>query len=259
MENESVLEKIAQADMVLAGFGAEFDIADRIRHTEGYAAGCETLKEAGLRWLIPGWNEFCTERENDQTLDRAVDKIAALLEGKNFFGVSVAVNRKLAGLERVVMPCGSTLKKQCFSGCADILPEVTQADREKLKEIFGELARGRLLEREFLQLGTCPECGAPLILNNVYAENYNEAGYLEQWKLYTKWLQGTLNRRLLILELGADMRFPSVIRWPFEKVAYFNRKAYFCRVNGKLYQLTKELAEKGCGISKNAVDWLEQL
>ena len=86
-----------------------------------------------------------------------------------------------------------------------------------------------------------------------------EAGYLEQWRLYTKWLQGTLNHKLFVLELGVGMRFPSVIRWPFEKVAFFNQKAYLCRVHEKLYQLTKELAEKGCGISKNAIDWLGEL
>ena len=108
-------------------------------------------------------------------------------------------------------------------------------------------------------MGTCPECGAPLVLNNIYAENYNENGYLDQWNLYRKWLQRTLNHRLLILELGVGMRFPTVIRWPFEKTAFFNQKAYFYRVNENLYQLTKELSGKGYGISKDAVAWLAQL
>ena len=98
-----------------------------------------------------------------------------------------------------------------------------------------------------------------MVLNNIYAENYNEKGYLEQWSLYTKWLQGTLNRKLLVLELGEGMRFPTVIRWPFEKIAYFNKKAVFVRVNEELYQLTEELSEKGLGISKNAIAWLESL
>ncbi len=68
-----------------------------------------------------------------------------------------------------------------------------------------------------------------------------------------------MNRRIVILELGVGMRFPTVIRWPFEKVAFFNQKAWFYRINEKLYQLTKELDEKGCGIAQNAIDWLEQL
>ena len=77
--------------------------------------------------------------------------------------------------------------------------------------------------------------------------------------MYTKWLQGTLNHRLIVLELGVSMRFPSVIRWPFEKVAYFNNKATFIRVNENLYQLTEELAGKGVGIPQNAIEWLKIL
>lgn len=98
-----------------------------------------------------------------------------------------------------------------------------------------------------------------MILNTIYAESYNEAGYIEQWQIYTKWLQGTLNRKLLVLELGVGMQFPSVIRWPFEKVAFFNNKASFVRVNERLYQLTAELASKGVGISQNAIEWINQL
>ena len=98
-----------------------------------------------------------------------------------------------------------------------------------------------------------------MVLNNVYAQHYDEQGYLEQWSIYTKWLQGTLNRRLVILELGVGMQFPSVIRWPFEKIAFFNQKAFFLRVHESLYQLDEKLSGKGCGISQNAIDWLSQL
>ena len=110
-----------------------------------------------------------------------------------------------------------------------------------------------------ISLGKCPECGAPLILNNVYAEKYNENGYLPDWQIYTKWLQGTLNKKLLILELGVGMQFPSVIRFPFEKIAFYNNKAEFYRVNEKLYHLTEELKDKGKAISENAIDWLLSL
>ena len=79
---------------------------------------------------------------------------------------------------------------------------------------------------------------------------------MPQWEKYTKWLQGTLNRNLCVLELGAGMQFPQIIRFPFEKVAYFNQKSRFFRIHSKLYQLTEELREKGVSIAENSVDFL---
>ena len=76
------------------------------------------------------------------------------------------------------------------------------------------------------------------------------------WDKYTKWLQGTLNRNVLILELGVGLKYPGVIRFPFEKAAYFNKKADFIRVHGRLYQMTEELGDKGISIARNAVAFL---
>ncbi len=258
MDREFFRDKIEQSEMVLVGLGEDFDGMTTLRRRADYVRGCERLKAEGVSWLIPAWNEYCLEQSGEHAVEEALDKLDNLLEGKNHYTVSVATNSRIARGTRTVMPCGSVFRKQCSAGCSDILPEVSEEERELLGDVFHGLSMGSFTE-ESVSLGVCPDCGAPLILNNVYAEYYNENGYLDSWKLYMKWLQGTLNHRLLVLELGVGMQFPTVIRWPFEKTAFFNRKAFFCRVNEKLYQLTKELAEKGCGISEDAVAWLAGL
>lgn len=108
-------------------------------------------------------------------------------------------------------------------------------------------------------LGKCECCGAPMILNVVQAPAYDERSWTEQWKRYTKWLQGTVNRKLLVLELGVGMQYPGMIRLPFEKVVFLNQKAVFYRIHSDLYQMTEKTAEKGVGISDNAIDWLLNL
>lgn len=157
------------------------------------------------------------------------------------------------------MPCGTTARKQCLNGCGHMVESVTADEAEHMNAAFGELFSGHFSPDGFQMLARCGQCGVPMVLNTVYAGQYDEQGYRKQWEVYTKWLQGSLNRRLLVLELGEGMRFPTVIRWPFEKIAYFNKKAIFVRVNETLYQLTEELSEKGLGISKNAIAWLESL
>jgi len=258
-QNEEIIEKIRQAEKILVGLGEEFDGTKTLMQFPGYADGCRKLKERGIPWLIPEWNVFCSERSGEDSAVSALKKLHSLLEGRDYFIVSTSTDRRIASFDdsRLVMPCGSGLKKQCAGGCGQMLSEVTEEDKDSMRQDFEELFHGRGAGA-FLT-GTCPGCGAALVLNNVYVENYDENGYLPQWDTYKKWLQGTLNCRLLVLELGVGIQFPSVIRWPFEKVAFFNQKAFFCRVNEKLYHLAKELSGKGCGISKNAIEWLNQL
>lgn len=122
--------------------------------------------------------------------------------------------------------------------------EVTKILREKIPEGI---------------LGICPRCGAGMVLNVVQAAQYDEKGYLSDWDRYTKWLQGSVNRKLLILELGVGMQYPGMIRIPFERTALLNRKSRIYRIHEKLYQVPDHLGEKGVGIAENAIDWLNNL
>ncbi len=259
------LDDFNEAEMVLVGLGEEFDIESSLRRRAGYVQGKELLLGSVQSALLPVWQKLF-RRESGESVTEELGALAELLEKKNYFVVSVAVNSEIADIPwrngRLVMPCGSDRLVQCDASCECNLREAGQTQRESLQEQLREwreaVLRGMCSEDPD-GLGICPVCGKTLELNNVYGTHYDENGYLQDWHNYMKWLQGTLNRRLLVLELGAGMQFPSVIRFPFEKAAYFNRQARFYRVHEKLYQLTEELGAKGVGIAKNAIDWLQNL
>ncbi len=259
---QHIIDKIQEADMILLGLGEDFDNKKYLNSIPNYVAGCEKLKNAGCAWLIPAWGEFCTEKIKKEDVSLVLNKLVDVLKDKNYFVVSVSTNSIIGKTpwkyERIVMPCGSSLKKQCVCGC-DAIADTTETDIDALYSVFEKLYIKDIFDKMDLAIGKCEKCGEPLIFNNIYAETYREEGYLSKWELYMKWLQGTLNRKLFVLELGVGLEYPSVIRWPFERVAFLNEKAYFCRVHERLYQLTPELAEKGCGISSNAIDWLKML
>ena len=250
---------IKEADLVLVGLGEELQDERRLRKIGEYERGCVLLRESGCQWLLPDWGEYCSGRHGDP-VSTALRRLADFIEDKNYFVVATAVDSRIAKAPwrpgRLVMPCGCGLKKQCPEGCAHSVGELEEGDRERMDRFFQKLYEGCTEDMEIPELGKCPQCGEGMILNNICAENYDEQGYLEQWESYTKWLQGTLNRRLAVLELGVSLRHPSVIRWPFEKVVFFHRQAFLIRVNEKLYQLTEELAQKGCGIPQNTIEWL---
>ena len=78
----------------------------------------------------------------------------------------------------------------------------------------------------------------------------------EQWNRYTEWLARTLNRKLVLLELGEGFLHPSLIRWPFEKTAEINYKAHLYRVHKTFYQITDEIQEKATAVKCDSVEFL---
>lgn len=78
----------------------------------------------------------------------------------------------------------------------------------------------------------------------------------EEWDRYTLWLSRTLNRKLVLVELGEGFAHPSLIRWPFERTAWINQKAYLFRIHKTLYQITDELTGKAVGIHADSVEFL---
>ncbi len=255
----NIYECIQDADMVLVGLGEEFDCSKYISRTEGN----ETLSELekSLPWFLPAYSYYAIGDGKEKIL-KCLNRLKDLLQDKNYFVLSTSTNRMIKEVEwksgNLVMPCGNMTHLQCENGCEGSLRELTAEDEVKLQE-FAKCPELILSQKEKINFGNCEKCGAPLVLNNYYNQKYDENGYLDMWKLYTKWLQGTLNKKLLILELGAGFVCPSVMRWPFEKVAFYNQKAKMFRVNEKLYHLTDDLKEKGCSVSQNAIEWLNRL
>ena len=137
---------------------------------------------------------------------------------------------------RVVAPCGNIHWRQCSKACT--------------KDIWEE---GEVPD------DICPHCRAPLTGNTVEAETYIEEGYLPRWEAYTKWQTGTLNRRLVILELGEGFKTPTVMRWPFEKIGFFNQKSVFYRIHETFFQIPKETGERAVGIRADSVAFIRGL
>lgn len=76
----------------------------------------------------------------------------------------------------------------------------------------------------------------------------------ENWNDYMKWLGFTLNRHLLVLELGVGFANPMVIRFPFEKTVFLNQKSKMYRVHPLLPQVTAEIGERGTAIQADPLE-----
>ena len=194
--------------------------------------------EACEKLLIGMGEEWKSESVPD--MKSLYEKLDRLIKDKDYFIVTTVTDGEIfkSTLEksRIVAPCGNVTWRQCSKSCT--------------KDIW---------EPDGILNDICPHCNAPLTGNTIEAENYIEEGYLPQWKAYTTWLAGTLNKRLLVLELGVGFKTPTVIRWPFEKTVSINKKAYMYRIHESLSQLPETVKGKAAGVSENSLEFFRNL
>lgn len=248
---KQLTEQVNQADLVLIGLGEELE--DNFSNFKvEYQGILECLEKDD--WRIPFLKSYYLSNQTDNKYIKALIQLKELVQNKNYFIITTSKDGYVhkAGFDenKIVTPCGNYDLLQCVDHCND---ELISA-KEIAQNIYDHLKNG-----ENHKQPVCETCGESLCFNNVYAGKYNEQGYMDQWQKYTKWLQGTINRKVCILELGVGLKYPTVIRWPFEKVAMYNLKASFFRVHENLYQLPDEISEKGASIKMNALDFLMKL
>ena len=256
LEEFSIVEKtLEDAELVLVGLGEEWWVQpEEMKETEKFRLLYERLEKAGqLERGLPFWMAFYYETQITAKLDLAYRNLHGLLEGKNYFIVSTTLDHYLKQYgfteDRYVNPCGNHEFLQCANKCGSELIPVKN-ELPDLNLYLEELCKNEGNERKI----KCVECGSQLVFNNIYAEKYAQSGYEKKWEIYMKWLQGTVHKKLAVLELGVGMNFPTVIRWPFEKTVMYNQKSTFFRINESLSMLTPEISERGYACSKNSVD-----
>ncbi len=247
MQYSRIADKIRSAEMILIGIGEEF------------RPGLPNPGLAAEAAPYAAWEYYRSLPDEDKVI-RAYKALRKLAGAKPYFVVTLNTDDLVfrGGFERdlVVAPCGSMEKMQCEEHiteagpiCEKILEEIRKLPEEKQKD-------GAAAAEVLKKYAVCPLCGKPLHFHVKSEEGYLESGYLDQWQNYNRWLSCTLNRKLCILELGVGFEYPQVIRWPFEKAAYFNQKAELIRVHSRLWQVTSELKERGISVESAPVDFL---
>ena len=264
---EEIKNLLQDAEMILVGIGKEF--------TPVFETAEEN--EALFPYLK---SRFYKNLPQDHEIIRAYDRLRELIGVKPYFVVNLntddLIYRSAMEQDLVVCPCGSMSKMQCGEHIVDAEPAISavlgQNDTETAAAavpehnaaeasaavVSGQDNTDSASEVYKLQDAQplCPVCGAPLHFHTIETEGYLESGYLPQWNHYNRWLSCTLNRKLVLLELGAGFEYPQVIRWPFEKVTLYNRKSHLIRVGTRFPQIPEEISERGISIAQSPVQFL---
>lgn len=263
-----VIEAIEKSAYILIGIGEEMGIENfSLDDCDEYKKFIEKKEKekAGdeMDWIMAFIRNWCIRKKYENRMQdfaqlEAYRILFERVKDKNYFLVTTnfdsLVYHSPFDAERIVSPCGNREMLQCSDNCSGKIWD----SHEEEKRIIGEIMKEDVLLGS-IETPKCPDCHKDAVLHTIRDEHYFEEAYLPQWDKYTRWLQGTINRDLCILELGVGFKFPTVIRWPFEKIAYLNKKADFFRINSKFPQLTEELKEKGVSIDANPAAFIRSL
>lgn len=265
-------EKLKSAEMILVGVGKEFEVQldDVIKYNEIYKKFKDDIDsmpaDEGV-WLeyaifyhelVSGKNPIVEEKVE------LLNKLYVMLEGKNIFVISICnhdiIRQSRFNKEKMVSPCGTTLKMECNVGCKKDVYNAIEI-YEKIYKRLELFYKDEIFDKQYIMqfIPICEKCESLMELNLLGSVSYSEEGYLDRWEYYQKWLAGSINREIVLLELGVDFDTPTVIRFPFEKINMINTKSTLIRVNEKFSMLTPEIVERATSVSKSSKKFIEEL
>lgn len=261
-------EYVNGAEVVLVGIGRGMavDIKETIAENDAfkwYLAHKSEENSLADQFIINSIYAYEMEKGENACLQDRIsiyNKLAELINKKRYFVVNLntdgIMNKSDILFDKSVAPCGSILRLQNICECQDKPSPVDAMDSysEIYDYVYKMMEAGKDIDISSV-LSLIPECKLckEKMDVNVHGAKYayDERGYLDNWALYTRFLQLTLNKKLVLIELGVDFEVPSVVRWSFEKITMLNNKAKLIRINENFPQLPEELKEKGISIKEN--------
>lgn len=263
VSKEDIVNMIKESKKILIGIGEEFSNEDNSYQSSFVYQIFKKKKEKELEddkvdWMIETIKNYYINSEINiehvQT-GQAYKELLNIIQDKDYFIVNMNTDGLLRKIgfndEKIVYPCGRYNLYQCSNNCNNMVLDADEIDKEIIQMICDEQIKLDEIIRP-----RCKHCGEPLVYNRVENSKYCEEGYLDRWKKYTEWTSQTLNQELCVLELGVNFKYPTVIRWPFEKIAFINNKAHFIRINERFNQISSELANKAITVKESAIAFL---
>lgn len=264
---EKLLQKIENilqdSDKILIGLGEEFT-SDKIQLSNSTIYNNYLEKRTNekgsdeVEWLIEYIRNYYINNEVDLeqlNIFQAYKELFRMVKDKDYYIISLNTDGLLEKVgfssDRIVHPCGFRNNFQCANNCSNEVWQNVDIENNIIQKILD-----KNIKLSQIKTPICEKCGELAQYNVIEKSNYSENGYLDKWSNYLEWTALTLNKKICVLELGVSFKYPSVIRWPFEKISFFNNKAQFIRVNEKFEQVSEELANKAITIKVNSIDFL---
>lgn len=241
-----------EADAVLVGVGAGMSAADGFKYTgprftqsfpdfiekyrwlDMFQASVFDFENLNEEWAF--FSRFVDLNYMSQPLGESYTWLKEILDGRNYHIITSNADNafEIAGFDedKVFDVQGKYNLMQCSKGCTP--------KRYNNEELMGKM----IAQQEDMKVPQdlipyCPECGAPMELNRRNHTDWmvEDDAFFASQKLFHKFLDQNIHKKILILELGCGYMAPQVIKHPFQEMTQNRENALYMTVNLKDFRI----------------------
>lgn len=203
------------------------DFIARYGLTDMYSSAFYPFKTEEERWAY--WARHILMNRYDMPATELYRLLFNVIKDKNYFIITTNVDGQFekSGLEgkRIFAVQGDYAYLQCANGCHDKLYYNEDLVREMAQQTKDCRIPSGLVPR-------CPVCGGKMDVH-VRKDRYfvQDNQWYASYERYQDYMEKACDGKTLLLELGVGFNTPSIIRFPFEKLAVQKRNVTLVRIN----------------------------
>ena len=259
MENvEKIKKLINEADAIVVGAGAGLSTAagfeyggktfmdnfkymyDNYGYTDMYSAGFHHFDSSEEKWGY--WSKFIYLERYKDGAKPLYKKLLEILKNKNYFVITTNVDHQfqLAGFDknRLFYTQGDYGLFQCSKPCHNKTYDNKEMILEMVEKQKDGLIPSSLIPR-------CPICGEEMETNLRCDDAFvEEDGWHKAAERYQNFLLKNKNKKILFLELGVGWNTPVIIKYPFIRMTYEFKDAFYVCINKGYNEIPKEIKNK---------------
>lgn len=203
------------------------DFIKKYNFTDMYTAGFYNFNTEEEKWGY--WAKHMYVNNIGMEPTNLYKKILDLVKDKEYFVITTNVDDQFYktgfDINNIFTTQGSYKYIQCGKACHNKIYNATNLVKEMIKQTFDCKIPTRLIPK-------CPVCGKNMEVN-IRKDSYfvQDNNWYKQEYRYKKFIDHSINKNVLLLELGVGFNTPGIIRFPFEKMTYQNPNWKLVRVN----------------------------
>ncbi|RCW63145.1 Sir2 silent information regulator family NAD-dependent deacetylase [Saliterribacillus persicus] len=236
---------LVEAEFILIGAGAGLSAAAGITYsgkrftdnfgpfivkygfTDLYSSSFYPFGTEEEKWAY--WAKHISLNRYEIGATKLYEDLVELVANKKYFIISTNVESQFekAGFpsEKVFQIQGDYGYLQCEKGCHDKLYENESLVTTMINKTSRCQIPSNLVPR-------CPICGGPMDVNlRKNAFFVQDESWHASDNRYKKFLQESIGKKIVYIELGVGFNTPGIIRYPFERMTYHNERATLIRLN----------------------------